>query len=397
MRNFRYKGITIYEDKPTKDGRKYFFKKYKNNKHYSSERYATPDEVVKAYAIYELKNNTPINKRFDLVADDYFSYISEKRKPSTVNSYKKAYNTHIKPFFGNSYINKINTQDIAKWHKYMLKKCKLSSNGIDSIKNTKLSNEYLNKNYHILKNIFDYGIKNYSLEYNPVSMYGHFESNIEEVNNKKSRNYITFEEYKKFMSVIDEPLWYAYFTFLFYADTRKGESMALHWNEIDFENNKIVITNTLQVDIPGGIFETSNKTNTKRTIIMNKKLHNVLYEYKQQMMKYKDFSEKWYVFGGPIPISKTTEDRKKDKYFKLSGVHRITSHQFRHSLTTILIKEYVERQRKNNVKIDKYAFLSSLANRNGHSVEVMMKHYAELFPDTEQSQVIDILDELDAK
>lgn len=29
MRNFRYKGITIYEDKPTKDGRKFFLKNIK--------------------------------------------------------------------------------------------------------------------------------------------------------------------------------------------------------------------------------------------------------------------------------------------------------------------------------------------------------------------------------
>ena len=69
-------------------------------------------------------------------------------------------------------------------------------------------------------------------------------------------------------------------------------------------------------------------------------------------------------------------------------------HQFRHSLTTILIKKYVQEQQKNNNKIDKYSFLSALANRNGHTVETMMKYYANLFPDVEQEQVIDLLNNL---
>lgn len=49
---------------------------------------------------------------------------------------------------------------------------------------------------------------------------------------------------------------------------------------------------------------------------------------------------------------------------------------------------------QNNVKIDKYTFPSAIANRNGHTVETMMKYYANLFPNTEQSQVIDLLNNL---
>lgn len=397
MRSFRYKGITIYENDPTKDGRKYFFKKYKNGKHYSSEKYGTPDEVVIAYSKFVLKNDDPINIRFDLVAEDYFDNLQKIRKPSTYNSYLKAYKTHIEPEFGSSYINHINTQNIRKWAEKMLNKNKLSSNGKNIIKNTKLSNEYLNKVYIILKSIFDYGIRNYSLEINPVAMYGHFEKEIGKVEiNVKSDNkgYITFKEFKDFISVIDDPLWNAYFNFLFYADTRKGESMALHWYNVDFKNKRVIIDTTLQSDIPGGKFETTTKNNKKRIIMMNDELYNSLYNYYQEQIKYKDFSENWYVFGGPIPISKTTEDRRKNEYFDKAGIPRITNHQFRHSLTTILIKEYIEQQQKNNVKIDKYAFLSALANRNGHTVETMMKYYAHLFPDTEQSQVIDLLNNL---
>lgn len=384
--------MTIFKGKPTKDGRCYYFRKSKNNKQYTSKKYYSKKECEDALSAFILKNENPINKRFDLVADEYFENLN--RKPSTINSYLKAYRVHIKPYFNKSYINHINVQDISKWEKYMLKKRKLSSDGITELDNTKLSVSYLNKCYHILKNIFDYGIKNYSLQYNPVSMYGHFESDNSKIKND-NKKIITFDEFKNFISVIDEPLWNTYFNFLFYADTRKGEAMALHWNNIDFDNNKILIKATLQVDIKGKIFETTTKTNKDRIILMNEQLKNILYNYKQKQMEYLNFSENWYVFGGPIPISKTTADRMKHKYFELSGVKEITNHQFRHSLTTILIQEYVKQQQQNNVKIDKYSFLSALANRNGHTVEVMMKHYAYLFPDTEQSQVIELLNNLE--
>lgn len=55
----------------------------------------------------------------------------------------------------------------------------------------------------------------------------------------------------------------------------------------------------------------------------------------------------------------------------------------------------MKQQQKNNTKIDKYAFLQALATRNGHTVETMLKYYAHLFPETEQQQVIDLLNFLE--
>lgn len=155
------KANKIYKGTPTKDGRCYYFRKSKNNRQYTSKKYATPEECEKALSMFILKNDNPMNISFDLVAEDYFNNM--KKKPSTINSYKKAYRVHIKPYFGHSYINHIKTQDIAKWHEYMENKSQLSSNGKEKEDNSTLSVKYLNKNHQILKNIFDFGIKNYNL------------------------------------------------------------------------------------------------------------------------------------------------------------------------------------------------------------------------------------------
>ena len=167
MRNFRYKGITIYENKPTKDGRKYFFKKYKNGKHYSSEKFLSVDEVVTAYSRFVLKNNDPINKRFDLVADEYFNYMYKIKKESTVYCYKNVYNLHIYPYFKSSYINHINVSDIRKW--------------AETIEKKDLSLRYMNNVYNILKLIFDFAMKNYGIESNPVQIFGRFQRKSDEV------------------------------------------------------------------------------------------------------------------------------------------------------------------------------------------------------------------------
>lgn len=384
--------MAVYKDKnKTKDGRSWYFKVYKNRKPYKSKRYMTKKEAQEEEALFILKRDNPLRKPFVLIANDYFKTFSRNSKPSTYNSYYKAYKTHIKPFFEKYDALDIDTQKIREWHEYLLNKKQLSSNCKETDK--KLSTKYLNKINTVLSNIFDFGIKNYKLHYNPVKMYGSFEEK-KGILKKDNKKFITFADFQKFISVINEPLWYTYFNFLFYAGTRKGEAMCLHWEDIDFSNKTITINKTLQVDIKGGTFETTNKTDTKRIIIMNDELYDILLNYKQEQQKYKDFKEKWYVFGGTIPISKTTADRKKKQYFNESGITEITNHQFRHSLTTILCQEYVKVQKQNNAKIDKYSFLSALANRNGHTVETMLKYYAHLFPDTEQEQVIDLLNNL---
>ena len=88
------------------------------------------------------------------------------------------------------------------------------------------------------------------------------------------------------------------------------------------------------------------------------------------------FSNEFFVFGDNSCISYTTIDRKKDYYFNLSGVKRITMHQFRHSHASLLIS--------NNVS------LNVIAKRLGDTPDVVLKTYAHLFPQKE-AEVLNVL------
>lgn len=373
--------MPVYKDeKPTKDGRQYYFMIYKKdlngkNKKYKSKKYKTKPEAKKAEAIFILKRDNPINKPFILIAEDYFKEMYSIRKESTVYSYENAYNKNIEPYFKQFNINDINIPLINNWKSEMLKK---------GFKTT-----YLNKIYNILKNIFDFAMRNYGITINPVSISGRFQcKNDEVIKDEEKLRYITYKQFNQFITVIDNITWKTFFTFLYYTGMRKGEVLALNWNDIDFNNNEIVVNKTLYTKIKGKVIITSTKNNLNRKIKMNKTLQEQLILYKNEMIKYSDYKDSWYVFGCSSYLPLTTIDRHKNYYFKLAKLDPITIHEFRHSHVSLLINEYVKSGQTDTTK-----FFLMMSNRMGHSLRVMQETYMHLFP-TIQNEIVNILDNL---
>ena len=371
--------MAIYQEKDkskwTKDGRKWYFVAYKNGKQYESKKYLTKKEAQDEEAIFKLKRDIPYNKIFSLIATDYFNYLSKIRKESTVYTYKKDYNNHIKPFFEHMSISSIDTRNIREWAN------KLEKKGI--------SVSYMNKIHNILNKIFDFAIKNYDLPSNPSRIYGTFqEKNDKIINDSDKLRYITLEEFNKFISTVDNSMWKTFFIFAFYTGCRRGEIQALTWNDIDFNKNEIIINKTLYEEVKGRINITSTKNNLNRKIKMSKTLKDSLSEYKKGIKKHIDFKESWYLFGNSRFLPKSTIARYKTKYFKLSGIHEITMHEFRHSHVSLLINEYVKSGQTDTAK-----FFLMMSNRMGHTIQVMQDTYMHLFP-TIQDEIVDLLDNL---
>lgn len=376
--------MAIYNEtnkqKWTKDGRHWYYIVYYKDIHGStkqkwSKMYKNQKEAEQAEALFLLKRNSPINQPFLLVAKAYFEELYTIRKESTVYSYINAYSKHIEPYFKDFNIAEINISTINFWRLEMTKK--------------RLKTAYLNKLYEILKSIFDYSMKNYGLESNPVSTVGRFQQKNEEViSDKEKLRYITYENFNKFISVINDITWKTFFLFLYYTGMRKGEIQALTWNDIDFNDNEIIVNKTLSVKTHDLYKITSTKNNLNRKIKMNKTLIDQLTNYKNKMIKYSDFSESWFVFGCSRFLPQTSIDRYKHKYFLLADVPEITIHEFRHSHVSLLINEYIKSGQTDTTK-----FFLMMSNRMGHSIDVMQKTYMHLFP-TIQNEIVDILDNL---
>lgn len=372
--------MPVYQGEKTRDGRSWYFMCYKKdfynvNKKYKSKKFATKKEAQEEERLFLLKRDNPLHKSFSLIARAYFEEMYKIRKESTVYSYENAYKKNIEPYFESFYIDNINIQNIKFWRERLEKN------------NFKIS--YLNKLYNILKGIFDFAIRNYGLESNPVALVGRFQKvNDEVIPDEKKLRYITLDDFNKFISVIDDITWKTFFIFLYYTGMRKGEVQALTWNDIDFNTNEITVNKTLSVKTKDSYKITSTKNYINRKIKMSKTLIKQLLKYKDTLKQYSDFKESWFVFGCTRFMPQTTIDNKKHYYFKLSGVNEITIHEFRHSHVSLLINEYVKSGQTDTTK-----FFLMVSNRLGHSIKVMQETYMHLFP-TIQNEIVDLLNNL---
>ena len=287
--------MLIFKGKPTKDGRCYYFRKSKNNKQYTSRKYKTREECQKALSMFVLKNDNPMNIRFDLVSEDYFKDLQSRKKLSTYYSYKTIYQKNILPFFKTKYINKITVKDLNEWKDTMLSK--------------NYSLNHLNNMYSLLNSIFKFACKNYSIGNNPVQLIGRFEKRNDKVLEDRDRlRYITLNDFNKFINVIEDNTWRTFFIFAFYTGMRKGEIQALTWKDVNFNKKEITVSKTLASKTIATYKITNTKNAHNRIIKMSNILYNNLKEYKKQQQVYTDFTDEWFVFGGPIHLASTTID-----------------------------------------------------------------------------------------
>ncbi|MHA6486725.1 site-specific integrase [Bacillus cabrialesii] len=122
--------------------------------------------------------------------------------------------------------------------------------------------------------------------------------------------------------MIDDPMYRALFSTLYFSGARKGELLALIWANVDFENNHIDI----------------NKTEYNREITKPKQVMEQLIGIKKSAEKIAPVKPEYRVFGSFYDsIATSTIDRRYEKYLKLSGVKRILIHEFRHSHASYLI------------------------------------------------------------
>ncbi len=378
--------MAIYNEKDklkwTKDGRHWYFRlSYKdvngNTKYYKSKKYIDRATAEDGERQFKIKMSNPSLIKFGIVGDEYIEKLYSAKKESTAYTYEMDYKNKIRPYFCDLQIKNINNYVIKQWREEM------EARGY--------SLRYLNKLHGILVNILDYAMKNYDLGFNIARQFGPFQKNNSTVIKDEDKlKYITYEEFKKFISVVDNETYKAFFYTIYFTGMRKGELQALTWLDVDFKNNEIIVNKTLSTKTKKEEYKiTATKTYVNRKIKMSKTLKDVLIEYKESLKQYKDFEESWFVFGNTRFLPQTSIDRMKHKYFNLSGVPEITIHQFRHSHVSLLVNEYI----KKNKTMDTAKFFLMLANRMGHSVETMQRVYMHLFP-TVQDEVVDILDNL---
>ena len=358
--------MAVYKSKKvTKDGRSYFFRiKYKdilgNTHDYTSPKYKTLKEATNEEALYRIDVQKQKTNFSNITIDDAFNeYINKHRKEIKIQSAKKI--EEIYRHLESIKSIKINDLNVSKLNIFLneLESKPLSVNMKNKILNTlrviiKYSNKYYNTSDNILK----------------------FITNYKNVNTTKSEmDFYTYEEYKRFDSVIDDLNWHTFFEILYFMGLRKGEALALTWADINFTKSELSINKTLTDKIKGEEWTISSpKTkNSIRILPIPKNVLNDLKSIKSKANKYKDYNSKWFIFGGPIPFKENTINNHNIKYQKLANLKHIRIHDFRHSCASLLI--------------NKGASITLVSRYLGHSkVSITLDVYSHFY----KSELLDI-------
>ncbi len=325
----------------TKKAAEYWYYQFQNMK--NAEKNGTSMTVKQLFALYE--------------AD-----IKERLKTSSVKSACDVIRLYVIPQFGNRHVDKLTTQDIREWKTF--------------INNKGFKFKYKSKIYCGFSAMLNFAVKYYNLPYNVVNKCGNFANNEP----KHEMQFWTEEEFKQFISVVDDIDFKTFFSLLYLTGCRKGEALALTWNDIDFNKNIIHVKKSInRKGLENKSFEITTPKNkaSYRDILMPNNLQTLLLDYKQECSSMDGFCKNSFVFGVNVPFTEQTIRRRLNEYASLAGVKQIRVHDFRHSHASLLINK------GQNILI--------VSQRLGHSdITQTLNTYGHLFPNA-QREIIDAI------
>jgi len=204
---------------------------------------------------------------------------------------------------------------------------------------------------------------------------------------KKEVEAWTPSEAAKFLRAIADDRLYALFALALGTGMRRGEILALKWENVDLDNGTIEIKSQRVRTKTMGVIEKELKTEESRGVLpISRGLVEILMHHKELQDKEKalmgdTYCDRGYVFAQidgkplePTNIGKDYFDRLQER----AGVRRITFHSLRHTHATILNAQH--------------ASLKDVSERLRHtSVDTTGDIYSHLFDDLKR-EVADMFD-----
>lgn len=259
---------------------------------------------------------------FNEAYEKYMLYVELKQKPQSIRVIKSRFKSYILPYLADKNMFEITPFEYLEWQNKI--------NGLG------FKYKYKKALHYQVVALFNFCIKFYNMDIkNVASLVGNFKNSYEP---PTKMNYFTYDEFNNFISKVDDTIYHALFNFLFFTGCRIGEALALTFD--DLNKNEVYINKTISKEyVNGARIITTPKTKTSiRTVLIDDYLGSELKQLQEHYsIKFKNFNNNFYIFGGEKPLAQTTVERHKNKYCDLANVKRIRIHDFRHSYATLLV------------------------------------------------------------
>jgi integrase len=155
---------------------------------------------------------------------------------------------------------------------------------------------------------------------------------------------LTLEESRRLIACLkDEPImWRALIMFYLDSGCRRGEAVAMRWEDVDLKTGRIDIKGNAQYTVDKGKYVTTPKSGNGRTVFLNAPVLAVLKEWKREQTKWllsMGLPHTGFVFtqdDGEMlnPNAPTKYLSKFGKKYGFPGLH---PHTLRHTMATISI------------------------------------------------------------
>lgn len=324
----------------------------------------------------ELNNGILItnnNLTYNDVFSQWFVQHCKTIKTSTKKSLESKFSKHILPRFGNLKIKEITKA-------YSQKMINEIADQISSVNDIKIQ----------ANQVFKYALKMDIITKNPleyVSIPKQRNELIKDDSETTNRNYWKKEEIKKFLSITKAELSFRdhmLFHLLIYTGGRKGELLALTWDDIDFEVGSIRFAKTLFHSDGDYLFQTPKTRDSRRSISLDSLTLSLMKKWRMRQLEenianvsLREHQNIVFTRNNGLPLRLAYLNEKLNILIKKHNLHRITIHGLRHTHASLLfeagasIKEVQERLGHSDIQMT--------MNIYTHVTDYMKEQTAEKF------------------
>ncbi|MBP1312271.1 integrase [Paenibacillus sp. 1182] len=288
---------------------------------------------------------------FEEVYEKWYETNFKRFKLPTRKTVRSCFNSQILPHFGN-----IKIKDITR--SYCQDVINKIAEDIKSVENMKM---YANQ-------VFEFAVLMEILKSNPmdVGVVIPKKESDQLAGEQKMRNYWEKHEIKKFLGIAKQA--YSYrdqlmFHLLIYTGARKGEVLALRWNDIDFREKTINLDKTLFFDKKTFTPLTSKTPASRRVLSLDDTTLALLKKHRTEqsrgIVQPIGTNDDRMIFtredGTPIRLAYPND--KLNEIIRSNNLHKITVHGLRHTHASLLfeagasIKEVQERLGHSDIKM----------------------------------------------
>lgn len=296
----------------------------------------------------EIANGLLINNNnltYEDVYKQWFDNHSKTIKPSTKKIIESKFKKHILPRFG-----KVKIKDISKL--YCQKVINEIAENITSVNDYKIQ----------ANQVFKYAMKMDIISRNPmehVTIPKREQELIADTYDTEERNYWNKDEIKQFLTIVRNELTprdHLLFHLLIYTGARKGEVLALTWDDIDFKGGTLRFGKTLFFNSGKYYLQQPKTKHSKRLISLDTNSLSILKKWRTRLKEANlaspnklDDNNLVFTRDDGLPLRLAYPNDKLKALIEKHNLQKINIHGLRHTHASLLfeagasIKEVQER------------------------------------------------------